>query len=93
MTKAEIRLRIVETYPTNGSNIWDHAYDWVMKPDMEAERLEKQRIEQEKQEQENQPFEPSPEEINKQRIAEFIQKQKEKNLIQPKEETAIPKQP
>ena len=84
MTKSEIRLRIVETYPTNGSNIWDHAYEWVMKPEMEAERLEKERIEQEKHEEENQPIEPSPEEVNKLRIEKFLQRQKEKNLIQPK---------
>ena len=84
MTKAEIRLRIVETYPDLPLGNLNIIYDWIMFPEMEAERLEAERIEQEKQEQENQPIEPSPEEINKERIEKFLQRQKEKNLIQPK---------
>ena len=80
MTKAEIRLRIVETYPNCPQSDWDKVYEWVMKPEMEAERLEKQRIEQEQKEE----LEPSPEEINKQRIEEYIRKQKEKNQIIPR---------
>jgi hypothetical protein len=84
MTKSEIRLRIVETYPDLPLKNWDLIYDWIMFPEMEAERLEKERIEQEKQEQENQPIEPSPEQINKEKIEEYIRKQKEKNQIIPR---------
>jgi hypothetical protein len=80
MTKSEIRLRIVETYPDLPLGNLNIIYDWIMFPEMEAERLEAERIEQEKKEE----LEPSPEEINKERIEKFIQRQKEKNLIKPK---------
>jgi hypothetical protein len=46
--KANIRLKIVETYPNAEIDFWDKVYDWIMKPDIEeAEQLKKQQQEQE----------------------------------------------
>lgn len=58
MTKAEIRLRIVEKFPELPYKNWDNIYEWIMFPEMEAERLEMERFEKEKIE----SIEPSPEE-------------------------------
>jgi hypothetical protein len=46
--KANIRLKIVETYPNQSPSYWDEIYLWIMKPDIEeAEQLKKQQQEQE----------------------------------------------
>jgi septal ring factor EnvC (AmiA/AmiB activator) len=88
--KANIRLKIIETYPDQSPSYWEEIYLWIMKPDMEeAEQLKKQQQEEENQSDESYRIKSQQdkiEEYQKRKQSKFQQRLEEAKKLQQENE-------